>query len=152
MTRNVHLPMLNTSPPKTYQECISGTPLTGSLRERESGRVECGALSCRHNLRRVSSENVPGRRNKGIAPEWTVDGESIAASPSCALDVANRGAHRCSEIASMEGKSKRRIQQEVRAAVLEYKEALVDADVSEDEIDAVVSSMLAVLEQERRGR
>jgi hypothetical protein len=151
MTRNL-LPVINTSPPATYGECINGTVMTGTLKERESGRVSCAALSCRHNLRRVSSENVPGRRNKGIAPEWTVDGESTASSPSCALDVANRGAHSCSDLAKMEGKSKRRLQQEVRAAVQSYREALVDDGVSEDEIDAVVSSMLAVLEQERRGR
>lgn len=152
MTRNPRLPVLQCSPPRTYDECIKGTPITGSLKEREQGRVDCRALTCRMNLRRVSAENVPGRRYAGVGPEWSVDSEAIAASPSCALDVANRGAHRCSEIADMEGKSKRRIQQEVRAAVLEFKEALIDADVSEDEIDAVVGSMMAVLEQERRGK
>jgi hypothetical protein len=148
MSPPVRLPVL----PATYGACIDGTPMTGSLEGRLSGREECRVLSCRANLRRVSAENVPGRRNNGIGPEWTVDSEAIAASPSCALDVANRGAHRCGEIAEMEGKSKRRIQQEVRAAVLEYKEALELAGIEPHEVTRTIGAMLAVLERERRER
>jgi hypothetical protein len=134
MTRSLHLPIIQ---PRTYGDCVDGTPLTKSLEERASGHA-CEAYTCRHNLRTVRSENVPGRRNHGIAPEWTFDSEAIASSPSCALDVANRGPHRCSEIAEMEGKSKRRIQQEVKGALLSLKDRGIDT-----------AEFLALIEQER---
>lgn len=135
MTRSLHLPVIQ---PRTYGECVEGTPLTGSLEDRNAGHA-CEWYACRHNLRTVRSENVPGRRNNGVAPEWTFDSEAIASSPSCALDVANRGPHRCSEIAEMEGKSKRRIQQEVKSALLSLKKRGVDT-----------RAMIAMLEEEMR--
>jgi hypothetical protein len=142
VTRSLSLPILQ---PRTYGDCVTGTPLTGTLEERMSGRRECSNYTCRHALRVVRSENVPGRRNNGVAPEWTLDSEAIAAAPSCALDVANRGAHKCSELASMEGKSKRRIQQEVKGAMHSLRDALVG--IGEDP-QAVYEWMLALMKQE----
>jgi hypothetical protein len=139
--RTFKLPVLQ---PRTYGECVEGTPLTKSLAERASGQA-CESYQCRHNLRTVRSENVPGRRNNGIAPEWTFDSEAVAASPSCALDVANRGAHKCSELAAMEGKSKRRIQQEVKGAMHSLRDALIERGEGPT---AVYEWMLALMKQE----
>lgn len=125
--------------------------MTGSRDERMSGRFECSVLSCRQNLRTVRSENVPGRRNNGVAPEWTLDSEAIASAPSCALDVANsrRGVgYRCSELAEMFGKSKRRFQQEIKAALLRLETLCKEQGVEDRAIDA----MRALMEEEGRGK
>jgi hypothetical protein len=138
-------------PPRTYGGCIAGTELTGTLRERLSGRKECGALACCHNLRTVRSESVPGRRRGGTAPEWTLDSEAIAASPSCALDVASvrRGiGYRCSELAEMFGRSTRRYQQEVKAALLRLETLCAEQGIEDSAIDA----MRALMEEEFRCR
>lgn len=145
MTRSLSLPVLQ---PATYGDCITGTPLTGTRDERMSGRHECAVLGCRQNLRTVRSENVPGRRNNGVAPEWTLDSEAIAAAPSCALDVANsrRGVgYRCSELAEMFGKSKRRFQQEIKAALAKLEAAAEKAGIEDKAIDA----MRALIEMEK---
>lgn len=148
MTRSLSLPILQ---PRTYGDCITGTPLTGSREERMGGRVECQRLECRQNLRTVRSENVPGRRNHGKDPEWTLDGEANASAPSCALDVAHarRGiGYRCSELAEMFGKSKRRYQQEIKAALLRLEEECEARGITDKAIDA----MRALMEEEARGK
>jgi hypothetical protein len=148
----LHLPVLNRhAPPATRAECIAGTPSTGSLEERRAGRAECSAYRCRHNLRRIDAENVPGRRNNGRDPEWTFDSEMIRhGGPSCALDIADAGAHRCSEIAAIEGKSKRRIQQEAKAAVIAWREACIDAGLPAEDVRLYIKDLLRMLDEERR--
>lgn len=106
------------SPPPTRGDCIMGQPNTGSREQRTAGLVRCGALQCRHNLDRVDSEDVPGRRHGGLAPAWTLSGSNVSAmSPSCSLDVvdANPAGLSSGEVAAVMGVSKRRVEQIVRA-------------------------------------
>jgi hypothetical protein len=111
------LPVLRPRRPATRGDCIAGTDLTGSRDERMTGRAQCGAYDCRHNLSVVESESVPGRRHGGLAPEWTVTDRGDAGAPSCCLDVADTGPHTPAEIARYLGTSKRRVEQIIKAAL-----------------------------------
>ncbi len=122
-------------PPRTRGDCINGTAQTGSLEERQHGRRQCEAFSCRHNLMTIDSSDVPGRRHHGLAPPWTLSGESTSASAaSCALDVADQGEHSSAEVARIMGISKRRIEQIIarwkreHAELAEMGSAVLDED------------------------
>ena len=104
-------------PPATRGECIEGTANTGSLEERRAGKVQCSAYRCRYNLLWVESDQVPGRRHGGLAPEGTLSGANTNASaPSCALDLvdANPAGMSSAEIANAVGLDRRRVEQIVK--------------------------------------
>lgn len=99
-------------PPPTRGHCIAGTPETGTHAQRISGRAQCECYACPHNLLVQDSGDVPGRRHRGLAPEWTLRGDNTSASaPSCALDIAAEGEHSSAEVARIMGMSKRRVEQ-----------------------------------------
>ncbi len=111
---NHRLPVLGDlfSPPGTRQECIDGHGRTGSREQRTNGQRQCGAFSCRHNLLRVDSSDVAGKRYDGVSPEWTLSGENVSAmGPSCSLDVADQGEHTSGQVAKILGISRRRVEQ-----------------------------------------
>jgi len=119
MTRPVNhrLPVLLPTP-RTYGDCCTGTELTGTLEQRATGQHQCRVYQCRKNLLRTDSQDVPGRRRDGVAPEGTFSGANVSASaPSCAIDVAN--AHPAgmsnAEVAGLMGLDKRRCEQIVKA-------------------------------------
>ena len=111
MTRSI-----NHRLPVIRQDCLTGTPITGSLEQRQRGQVQCMNLGCRHNLLADESSTRPGRRHGGLAPEWTVRGENTnAGAPSCSLDVADTGPKSAAEVAAILGMSRRRVEQVVKA-------------------------------------
>lgn len=117
---NHRLPVLGPDyrPPNTRGECIAGTPNTSSRDERQAGKAQCCAFECRYNLLVEHSENRPGRRYSGIAPEWSFRGDNPSAtSPSCLLDVtdAHPNGLPASEVARVLGISKRRVEQILKA-------------------------------------
>jgi hypothetical protein len=101
---------------RTRGDCVEGTALTGSREARTNGQAQCLQVSCRHNLLCARSEDRPGRRHGGLAPEWTLRGETSASAPSCALDVADAGPKSMREIAEFTGLTKRRVEQVLKAA------------------------------------
>jgi hypothetical protein len=114
MTRSINHRLPIYAPPATRGECITGTPITGSLEERRTGQKQCHA-ACRHNLLIQCSEDRPGRRHGGRAPEWTVSGENTSAgAPSCSLDVAATGPKSAAEVARVMGITTRRVEQIVK--------------------------------------
>lgn len=122
MTRplNHRLPVLGPDfrPPRTRGECIEGTPVSSSRAERQAGNAQCACFACPHNLLVEHSENRPGRRYAGVAPEWSFRGDNPSATaPSCVLDVvdANPAGLAASEVAKVLGISKRRVEQIVKA-------------------------------------
>lgn len=106
-------------PPATRGDCVAGTPLTSDRDTRQAGGAQCRAYTCRHNLLRMDSADVPGRRHDGLAPEWTLVASTLATAPSCALDVADQHPEGLSsrEVARLAGVSTRRVEQIVRAAL-----------------------------------
>ena len=101
---------------RTRADCISGAYATGSLEERLTGQRQCYQVACRHNLLAARSDERPGRRHDGLAPEWTVRGETSATAPSCVLDVALSGPRTSREIAKLCGVTTRRVEQLLKAA------------------------------------
>ena len=99
--------------PPTYGHCIAGTDSTGSFTQRMYGVRRCEA-NCRHNLDIREGEERPGRRHGGLAPEWTISGDTmVAAGPSCALDVAATypAGLSSAEVAPLVGCTRRRVEQ-----------------------------------------
>lgn len=149
VTRNLKLPLFR--PPPQRGDCISGVSNTGSRADRLAGRVRCQALYCRHNLDRSDAEDVPGRRRPDSAPEWTVNAANVnASSPSCSLDIAELGPQRCSVLAEKLGIHRRRVQQEVRAAVFVYKDKLIAAGIEVEVVRDTIEQMLRAMEADKR--
>jgi hypothetical protein len=131
-------------PPPLRAHCIlfdEATQLagycTGSLADRLSGRAQCKATRCTQNLLVRLSEESPGRRHKGRAPEYSLRGKADAFAPSCALDVADpstdctRPMPRSSAtISALTGETKRRVEQIIKSA-LETQGAMGLADLAE---------------------
>lgn len=118
---SIHRPLVvnedGTVRPMTRQDCIEGTKATGSKEERIAGRCQCRVYACRFSLLVDHSGDVPGRRHAGLAPPWTLNGNTNASAPSCALDVADGGPKSAAEVAEAMGLDKRRIEQIVKAAL-----------------------------------
>jgi hypothetical protein len=136
---NHRLPVLLRSQydaPETYGHCIAGTEETGSFTQRAYGQRRCEAGKCRHNIDVKRSEERPGRRYKGRAPEWTMNGGSMSASgPSCALDVAKLHPEGLSatDVGSVLGLSKRRVEQVIKKWRVEQGAADLIELTSEDD-------------------
>jgi hypothetical protein len=115
-----------TDPPPTRAHCIlfdeatrAAGYMTWSKGDRVSGRAQCQATSCPFNLLIRRSEDRPGRRHAGLAPEFSTAPLS-ASAPSCALDVidANPSGMSCEQIAAvMNFKDKRRVEQILRGVL-----------------------------------
>lgn len=105
--------------PPTYGHCIAGTDSTGSFTQRMYGVRRCEA-GCRYNLDIRAGEDRPGRRHGGLAPEWTLSGDTMSATgPSCVLDVAaaNPSGLSAADVATLFGSSTRRVEQMIKRSL-----------------------------------
>ena len=100
---------------RTRGDCLSGTHATGSLEERMTGQRQC-MQPCRYSLLWTTSNDMPGRRHDGLAPEGTLRGKTSASAPSCALDVAGTGPKSAREIARITGDTTRSIEMWLKEA------------------------------------
>lgn len=124
---------------------VEAVPSTRADCPTDRDVIGCPHVRCRHHMWRLDSWDRPGRPS--VDPETGL----LKRPPtilrrytrsSCGLDIVaeNPLGIRATEIAKLEDKSRRRLQQEIKRAVLKLKAAGVD-----------VSEFLELLRQERNG-
>lgn len=109
------------------------TPLTGVPATRgdcRGGERPCRYVRCRYHLYIIESEDRPGRRQGGVAPEVTLRPGWLESpiAESCALDLAEQHEQSVEEIAVIMKVTPRRIQQILQGALDRLREAGVNPE------------------------